>query len=496
MRDFRRHAAAVPTGLVVALALAAAGCADEAPTSAEAPRAEAAAGEAAAPAMRKPPAPSPAMRKPPAPSPHTPLPVPPPASERDAALDRLAAEVEPQVIAWRRDIHRHPELSNREFRTAALVADELERLGLEVRREIAHTGVVGLLRGGLPGPTVALRADMDALPVREETGLPFASEERTTYLGRDVGVMHACGHDAHVAILLGVARVLTALRAELPGDVLLLFQPAEEGAPAGEEGGAELMLAEGVFDDPEPVAVFGLHVVPQHAVGEIGYRAGGAMASSDRLRILVKGRQTHAAYPWFGVDPIAAAARIVLALHAIPARVVDARIGSVVSIGAIHGGVRNNIIPDQVELLGTIRSLDPELRGQLHQRVRETAEKTAEASGARAEVEISLGYPVTVNDPDLVAASLPTLRRVAGEEAVVRAPARTGAEDFSFLAARVPGFYFWLGIRPPGVSAEDAAPNHSPRFVVDEGALVLGVRALGHLAFDALEAARTAPSGG
>ncbi|MBW1683635.1 MAG: amidohydrolase [Deltaproteobacteria bacterium] len=403
-----------------------------------------------------------------------------------AEADRLAAAVMPKVIAWRRDLHQHPELSNREFRTAALVAKELERLGLEVRTEVAHTGVVGVLRGARSEPVVALRADMDALPVTEELDLPFASKLRSTYLGRDVGVMHACGHDAHTALLLGVAELLAGLRERLPGSVVFLFQPAEEGTPPGEEGGARLMIAEGALENPAPQAVFGLHVVPQFTVGTIGYRSGGAMASSDRLRIVVRGQQTHAAYPWLGVDPIAVAARIVTALHAIPARQMDVRVPSVVSIGAIHGGVRNNIIPEEVELLGTIRALDPQARRELHRRVRKTAEMIAESAGARAEVEVRDGYPVTVNDPALTRRMVPTLERVAPR--VLEALPRTGAEDFSFYAQRIPGLYIWLGVRSPEVAPEDAAPNHSPRFFVDEGALPLGVRALAHLALDYLAA--------
>ncbi len=401
-----------------------------------------------------------------------------------AEADRLAAAVMPKVITWRRDLHQHPELSNREFRTAALVAKELERLGLEVRTEVAHTGVVGVLRGARSEPVVALRADMDALPVTEELDLPFASKLRSTYLGRDVGVMHACGHDAHTAMLLGVAELLAGLRDRLPGSVVFLFQPAEEGAPPGEEGGARLMIAEGALENPAPQAVFGLHVVPQLTVGTIGYRSGGAMASSDRLRIVVRGQQTHAAYPWLGVDPIAVAARIVTALHAIPARQMDVRMPSVVSIGAIHGGVRNNIIPEEVELLGTIRALDPQARRELHRRVRKTAETIAESAGARAEVEVRDGYPVTVNDPALTRRMVPTLERVAPR--VLEALPRTGAEDFSFYAQRIPGLYVWLGIRPPEVAPEDAAPNHSPRFFVDEAALPLGTRLLVALAADYL----------
>jgi amidohydrolase len=415
-------------------------------------------------------------------------PLSPPASAEglEAEIDRLAAEVEPRVIAWRRDLHQHPELSNREFRTAGLVADHLEALGIEVRREIAHTGVVGLLRGGMAGAVVALRADMDALPVTEEVDLPFASKVRTTYLGREVGVMHACGHDAHTAILLGVAEVLAAVRERIPGSVLFLFQPAEERPPPGEEGGARLMIEEGAISNPRPEAIFALHVVPQYRAGEIAYRAGGAMASSDKLEIAVRGKQTHAAYPWLGVDPIAVASRIVLALQALPGRQMDARLPSVVSIGTIHGGVRYNIIPDEVELGGTIRTLDQSIQPDLHRRIRTTATKIAESAGASAEVNIKINYPVTFNDPQLTSRMEPTLRRVAGPDRLVKGLPRTGAEDFAFFAQKAPGLYFWLGARSPDVAERDAAPNHSPLFRVDESALVLGVRAMANLAVDFL----------
>jgi amidohydrolase len=410
------------------------------------------------------------------------------AGELTEEADRRAAVLEGRVIAWRRDIHRHPELSNREFRTAELVAEQLRALGLEVRTGVAHTGVVGVLRGGRPGAVVALRADMDALPVTEEVELPFASTVRTTFDGREVGVMHACGHDAHTAMLMGAAELLAGVRERIPGTVVFLFQPAEEGAPAGERGGARLMIAEGALDDPAPEAIFALHAVSQHPVGTLAYRAGGAMASSERLRIVVRGRQTHAAYPWLGVDPIAVASRIVLALESIPGRQVDARIPSIVSIGAIHGGVRHNIIPDEVELLGTIRSLDPEVRDEINERIVRTAESIAESAGAHADVEIGAAsaYPVTYNDPTLTQRMFPTLYRVAGRERVHEALPRTGAEDFAFYQERMPGFYFGLGVRPTGVAAAEAAPNHSPRFFLDEGALVLGVRALSQLALDYL----------
>ncbi len=404
----------------------------------------------------------------------------------DTDLRRRVKAVNERVVDWRRGIHERPELSNREFLTSALVARELRGMGIEVREKIAHTGVVGVLRGGRSGPVVALRADMDALPVTEELDLPFASKVRSEYAGREIGVMHACGHDAHTAILLGAAQILSDLREELPGTVLFLFQPAEERPPPGEAGGAKLMIAEGALDDPKPEAIFALHAVPQHSVGTIAFRSGGAMASSDRMRILVRGQQTHAAYPWRGIDPITAASRIVLALQAIPGRRLDVRIPAVVSIGSIHGGIRHNIIPGEVELHGTIRSLDPDMRFELHELVRETAQKTAAAQGATAEVEIDVaeGYPVTWNDPELTRRMLPSLEKSA--PLVIEAPPRTGSEDFSFYQEKVPGLYVWLGIRPVDVKPEDAAPNHSPRFFVDEAALPIGVLAMTRLALDYL----------
>jgi len=401
-------------------------------------------------------------------------------------IDERSATLAPRVQTWRRDLHQHPELSNREFRTAKLVAGELTRLGLDVRTGVAHTGVVGVLRGGLPGPVVALRADMDALPITEELELPFASRVRAEFAGQEVGVMHACGHDAHTAMLLGAAEVLAGVRAQLPGTVVFLFQPAEERPPPGEQGGARLMIAEGALADPAPDAIFALHAVPQQPVGTVAYRSGGAMASSDRMEITVRGRGTHAAYPWRGVDPIAAASRLVLALQAIPGRQLDARLPAVVSIGAIHGGVRHNVIPGEVELEGTIRSLDPQERLELHRRIEREARGIAQATGAAIEVAIDVenGYPVTVNDPALTRRMLPTVVRVATR--VEEGLPRTGAEDFAFYAEKIPGLYLWLGIRPPDVAAEDAAPNHSPRFFVDERALPIGTRLLAQLAADYL----------
>lgn len=404
-----------------------------------------------------------------------------------ARLHAAAVALEPKVIAWRRDIHQHPELGNREFRTAALVASHLESLGLEVRTGIAHTGVVALLEGGRPGPLVALRADMDALPVTEQTGLPFASRVTTEYEGQRTGVMHACGHDAHTAILMGVAELLAAQRDTLPGSVLFIFQPAEEGAPEGEEGGAELMLKEGLFEWRRPAAVFGLHVFSTLTAGHIGYRSGPAMAASDRFEIRVAGRQTHGSRPWGGIDPVVPAAQVVLGLQTVASRQVDiSRVPAVISVGSIHGGIRNNIIPDDVTLVGTIRTFDEAIRDDIHARVETTARHIAEASGARAHVHIHRGYPVTANDPALVAATLPSLARVVGEERLYEVPLVTGAEDFSYFANEVPGFYFFLGATPEGVDPATAPSNHSPHFDVDESTLRVGVEALATVALDYL----------
>ena len=398
------------------------------------------------------------------------------------ALDAHAAAIEPDVIEWRRDIHANPELSNREFRTAALVADHLRALGMEVRTEVAHTGVVGFLQGGKPGPVVALRADMDALPVTEMVDLPFASKVRTTYNGMEVGVMHACGHDNHVAILMGVASILTTMKEDLPGSVKFIFQPAEEGAPAGEEGGADLMLREGAFENPRPEVIFGLHVWPNR-VGEISYLPGPFMASSDAMRIKITGRQTHGAVPWGGVDPIVVASQIVLGLQTIASRQLDVTATpSIITIGTFHGGVRSNIIPDEVELSGTIRTFLPEVRRDIERRIRHTVEHIATSAGATAEVEIDYGYPVTVNDPELTIQMLPTLERVS--DSVKQTAKITGAEDFSYFANEVPGLFIFLGVAPPDADLATVPRNHSPYFFADEAALLTGVRALASLAVD------------
>jgi amidohydrolase len=401
-------------------------------------------------------------------------------------IDEAASGLESKVISWRRDIHQNPELGNREVRTAKLVADKLRALGIEVQTGVAHTGVVGLLRGGKPGKVVALRADMDALPVTEQVDLPFASKVRTTFNGQDVGVMHACGHDAHVAILLGVAEVLAGMRKDLPGSVKFLFQPAEEGPPAGEEGGAELMVKEGVMQDPKVDAVFGLHVSSRFAAGEIGYRPGGMMAAVDSLRIKVRGRQTHGAYPWLGVDPIVVASQIVLGLQTIASRQLDVSVApSIVTIGAIHGGVRNNIIPDEVEMIGTLRSLDAKMRDDMHARVKRTAENIAASAGATATVTIDTGYPIVYNDPALTEKMSNTLRRVGAGNVTVVNPV-LGAEDFSFYQQKAPGLFYWVGIRPKSQTPDEAPSNHSPLFFIDESGLLLGVRSLANVAVDYL----------
>ncbi|MDH3272024.1 MAG: amidohydrolase [Gemmatimonadota bacterium] len=410
-------------------------------------------------------------------------PLAPPAQAQDVdilrrSVDELAAAINDEVVAWRRDIHANPELGMQEFRTAGLVAEHLESLGIEVETGVGGTGVVGVLRGGRPGPVVALRADMDGLPVTEMADVPFASRVTTQWQGREVGVMHACGHDNHVAILMGVASVLASMRETLPGTVKFLFQPAEEGP-----GGAAPMIADGALEDPRPDAVFGLHVFPM-PVGTVAYRTGGMLASSDALRIVVRGIQTHGAMPWAGVDPIVTASQIVVGLQSIVSRQVDLTDSpAIVTIGQIEGGNRGNIIPDTVLMIGTIRTLNPDTRTLVHERVRRLVENVAEANGAEAEVTINLGYPVTVNDPALTTRMVPSLQRVAGEGVVVMPPA-TGAEDFSYFAEEVPGMFIGLG-----VGADDPSlvhPNHSPFFYADERALPIGVRALASLTVDFL----------
>jgi amidohydrolase len=405
----------------------------------------------------------------------------------NARIAQLATQEEPKVIAWRRDIHEHPELGNLETRTAALIAAHLKKLGLEVQTGVARTGVVGILRGGKPGPVVALRADMDALPITENNSLPFASKVKTTYLGQPVGVMHACGHDTHVAMLMGAAEVLSQVKADLPGTVKFIFQPAEEGSVPGTEGGAKLMVKEGVLDKPKVDAVFGVHIQAQTEVGTLTYRPGGEMASADRFSIKVHGKGAHGAYPWNSVDPVVTAAQIILGLQTIVSREVklvdDA---AVVTVGTVNGGVRFNVIPDDVELVGTIRALNPEVQKRIWASVRRIATNIAESAGATAEVTIDPYVPVTTNDPALTARMLPTLQAAAGPANVHEIKAVTGAEDFSFYQEKVPGLFLFVGGMAKGQDPATAADHHTPGFRIDESGLTLGVKALATLAADYL----------
>ncbi|RJF36622.1 MULTISPECIES: amidohydrolase [Pseudoalteromonas] len=409
------------------------------------------------------------------------------ASDINSELKSANKSVSEKVIKWRRHLHQNPELSNREFETAKYVAKHLRSLGLEVQTGVAHTGVVAKLKGGKKGPLIALRADMDALPVKEQVDLPFASTQTTEYKGNTVGVMHACGHDNHVAILMAAAESLVKIKEELAGDILFVFQPAEEGAPDGEEGGAELMLKEGLFKE-KPEAVFGLHVTSSLNTGQIGFREGPLMASADKFTITVKGRQTHGSRPWNGVDPIVASSQIIMATQTIASRQVDVtKAPSVVSFGAINGGVRNNIIPDEVEMVGTIRTFDQEMRADIKKRLAKTAEMVAESGGAEAHVHIDHGYPVTVNDVELTKKMTPTLAGVVGKENLITTPLITGAEDFSYYALETPGMFFFLGVTPKGQDAVTAPSNHSPHFFADEKALQLGVNAMTQLVVDYLK---------
>ena len=409
------------------------------------------------------------------------------ASDINTELKSANKSVSEKVIKWRRHLHQYPELSNREFETAKYVAKHLRSLGLEVQTGVAHTGVVAKLKGGKKGPLIALRADMDALPVKEQVDLPFASTQTTEYKGNTVGVMHACGHDNHVAILMAAAESLVKIKDQLAGDILFVFQPAEEGAPDGEEGGAELMLKEGLFKE-KPEAVFGLHVTSSLNTGQIGFREGPLMASADKFTITVKGRQTHGSRPWNGVDPIVASSQIIMATQTIASRQVDVtKAPSVVSFGAINGGVRNNIIPDQVEMVGTIRTFDQEMRADIKKRLAKTAEMVAESGGAEAHVHIDHGYPVTVNDVELTKKMTPTLAGVVGKENLITTPLITGAEDFSYYALETPGMFFFLGVTPTGQDAVTALSNHSPHFFADEKALQLGVNAMTQLVVDYLK---------
>ena len=400
-------------------------------------------------------------------------------------IDKMADQLEEKVIQWRRHIHENPELSNREFKTGEMVAKHLESLGIEVQRGVGKTGVKGILKGGKPGPVVALRADMDALPVTERVDLPFASKVKTTYNGVETGVMHACGHDSHVAMLMGAAEILAAIKNELPGTVVFIFQPAEEGPPPGEEGGAKLMVKEGVLQNPQVDVAFGLHISSAVDVNKITYKPGGTMAAADRFVITVKGKQTHGSQPWGGIDPITVSAQIIQGLNNIVSRQMNlTKEAAVISIGMIQGGVRNNIIPESCKMIGTIRTLDVGMQDKIHEKIRLTATKIAEASGAEAIIELGKGTPVTFNNLELTKQMMPTVFEVAGEDNVRLVPATTGAEDFSEYANKVPSLFLFLGGKPLGTSVIDAAPHHTPDFFIDESGMKLGVRTLCNLTLD------------
>jgi amidohydrolase len=410
-------------------------------------------------------------------------------------MDKLAEGLEKKVVVWRRDIHEHPELGNREFQTAAKIAAHLQSLGMEVKTGVGKTGVVGLLKGGKPGPVVALRADMDGLPVTERVDLPFKSAVKTEYNGQQTGVMHACGHDTHVAMLMGAAEILASVKSDLKGTIKFIFQPAEEGAPTGEEGGAYLMVKEGVLENPKVDAIFGLHINSQTEVGTIKYRPGATMAAVDSYAIKVRGKQTHGASPWSGVDPIVTASQIVMGLQTIVSRNLPlTENAAVVTVGAIHGGIRQNIIPEEVNMIGTIRSLDATMQKTIHRRINEIATNIAESAGAKADVDINIMYPATYNDPKLTDQMVPTLEAVAGKANVKITPAQTGAEDFSFYQEKIPGFFYFLGGMTKGKKLEDAAPHHTPDFQIDESCFVLGMKSLCHLAVDYMEHGGKAPA--
>ena len=402
-------------------------------------------------------------------------------------VDELADKVEPDVIKWRHHFHEFPELSNREFKTAEYVANYLKSLGLEVQTGVAKTGVVAILDSGNPGPVVALRADMDGLPVKEQNDLSYRSTQVGEYNGKEVPVMHACGHDTHMAMLMGAAKILTDMKGELKGKVKFIFQPAEEGAPAGEKGGAEVMVAEGVLKNPDVDAIFGLHINANTDVGKVRYNAGGTMAAVDPFKIVIHGKQAHGAYPWKSVDPVVTAAQMIMSIQTIVSRelklIDDA---AVVSIGSIHGGNRSNIIPNEVEMVGTIRTLNKAAREHIYESLPRKVKAIAESMGAEAELTLPLdySYPITYNDPELTQAMLPTMQRTAGAENTLLSKPVTGAEDFSFFQEQVPGLYVWVGGKPLDVSEKDSPAHHTPEFYVDDAGMKLGVKLLTNFTLD------------
>ena len=400
-------------------------------------------------------------------------------------VDQMAKEMEPKVIEWRRHFHQNPELSNREFKTSAKVAEHLKALGLEVKTEVAHTGVVGILKTGKPGPVIALRADMDALPVTERNDLAFASKVKTTFNDQETGVMHACGHDSHVAILMGVAEILAKNKSDLKGTVKFIFQPAEEGPPKGEEGGAALMVKEGVLKNPDVGVIFGLHIQSISKLGTISYKPAGMMAASDWFTIKVTGRQAHGAAPWMGIDPIVVSSQIITGLQTIVSRQSELTNEAVViTVGRMQAGIRENIIPEEATLSGTIRTLDKNMREDVHTRIVRTAEKIAESAGAKAEVSFDGKTPVTYNNPALTEKMVPSLERAAGKDNVVRIHAVTGAEDFAFFQEKVPGFFFFVGACPPEVDPAKAPSHHTPDFFIDERGMITGLKAMLNVTLD------------
>ena len=410
-------------------------------------------------------------------------------------IHAAATKLEPKTISWRRDFHEHPELGNREFRTAKIIADHLRSLGIEVREGVGKTGVVGLLKGSKPGPCVALRADIDALPIVERTGLPFASKVKTEYNGQEVGVMHACGHDSHIAIMMTVAEVLAGIKSELSGSVKFVFQPAEEGPPAGEEGGAPLMIKDGALENPKVDVMFGLHINSKTEVGVIKYRSGSMMAASDWFTIKVKGKGSHGSEPWLSVDPITVSAQIINALQTVVSRQVDlTKYPAVLSVCVVNAGVRANIIPEEAELTGTIRTFDKGMQEEIHKKLVLTATHIAEASGAKAEVKIDNKTLVTYNDPALMNKMLPTMKKVAGDGNVREMNPVTGAEDFSFFAEKVPSIFFYLGGMKKGQDPATAFPHHTADFVIDESGFRLGVETFCNMVYDYLNTnAKKAP---
>jgi len=408
--------------------------------------------------------------------------------KNDEKISKLSDKIEQKVIEWRRHVHQNPELSNREFETAKYIETHLRNLGISVQTGVAKTGVVGILKGKKPGKVVALRADIDALPVTERNDLPFKSNVRSTYNGKETGVMHACGHDSHVAILMGVAEVLSQMKSELHGTIKFIFQPAEEGAPKGEEGGAELMVKEGVLKNPDVDAIFGLHIAAGLDAGKITYKSGGIMAASQSYQIDVMGKQAHGSRPWASVDPIVASAQIINGLQTIISRESElTKEGAVITVGMINAGIRSNIIPEKATIVGTIRTLDYGMQDFINKRMKEMVPDIAKAFRAEASIEIDKGYPITFNHIELTSQMLPTLQRIALKENVIEVDAITGAEDFSFFQQKVPGLYFFLGGKPLDLSPEKAAGHHTPDFILDESGFILGVKTLSALALDYLE---------